>query len=208
MTDWQTLNEQVRSRVLAANAGTAVAFAAITAERLIRLDPQRLPFTQSLRPLLDLVWRAAAGDQTAFKPIAVALGEFYISEYCHNDGQDGPDDADDDPAAAILFAAECYLHAEPAFAVHVAGRAIDAVDYRMELASEDYTGDEAIDVDPDDAMEAEARQQLADLDALASYATKLSHARFGLPDDERERLLAALRDMVTVSAPTPSTCEG
>lgn len=68
-----------------------------------------------------------------FKPIAVALGEFYISEYCHNDGQDGPDDADDDPAAAILFAAECYLHAEPAFAVHVAGRAIDAVDYRMEL---------------------------------------------------------------------------
>ncbi|MEU4381005.1 hypothetical protein, partial [Micromonospora echinofusca] len=111
MTDWRTLSEQVRSRVLAANAGTAVAFAALTAERLMRLDPQGLPFTQGLRPLLDLVWRAAAGDQTAFKPIAVALGGFYMSEYCHNDGQTGPADADDDPAAATLFAAECFLHA-------------------------------------------------------------------------------------------------
>ncbi|MCP3786039.1 hypothetical protein NLX85_21990 [Micromonospora sp. A3M-1-15] len=206
MTDWQTLSEQVRSRVLAVNAGTAVAFAAITAERLMRLDPQRLPFTQSLRPLLDLVWRAAAGDQTAFKPIAVALGQFYISEYCHNDGPDGPDDADDDPAAATLYAAECYLHAEPRFAANVAGRAIAAVEYRMELATEDYTGDEAIDADA--AMDAEARQQLADLDALARHATKLSRARFGLPADDREYLLAALRNMVTVPTPTPSTCEG
>ncbi|MEV0330350.1 hypothetical protein AB0H63_28415 [Micromonospora echinospora] len=206
MTDWQTLSEQVRSRVLAGNAGTAVAFAAMTAERLMRLDPQGLPFTQSLRPLLDLVWRAAAGDQTAFKPIAVALGEFYISEYCHNDGQEGPDDADDDPAAAILFAAECYLHAEPRFAAYVAGRAIDDVERRMDLASEDYTGDEAIDADA--AMAAEARQQRADLDALARYATNLSRARFGLPADEREHLLAALRDMVTVPTPIRSTCEG
>ncbi|MBQ1023482.1 hypothetical protein [Micromonospora sp. C95] len=203
MTDWQTLNEQVRSRLLAVDAGTAVAFAAITAERLMRLDPQGLPFTQSLRPLLDLVWRAAAGDQTAFKPIAVTLGEFYISEYYHNEGQDGPDDADDDPAAAILYAAECYLHAEPAFAVHVAGRAIDAVDYRMELASEDYTGDDDIDFDPDAALNAEARQQHADLDALAPYATQLSRARFGLPVDEQGLLLAALRGMVAAPTPTP-----
>ncbi|MEV0876610.1 hypothetical protein AB0I85_02100 [Micromonospora echinofusca] len=204
MTDWRTLSEQVRSRVLAANAGTAVAFAALTAERLMRLDPQGLPFTQGLRPLLDLVWRAAAGDQTAFKPIAVALGGFYMSEYCHNDGQTGPADADDDPAAATLFAAECFLHAEPVFAAHVAGRAIDAADYRVELGSGDYTGDEAIGFDPDAAIGAEVRQQLADLDALAPYATKLSHARFGLPVDEHELLLDALRDLVTAPTPTPS----
>lgn len=113
MRDWQVLGDQVRSRVEAADKGTAVAFAAATAERLMRLDPHRRPFTESLRPLLDLVWRAASGDQTAFKPIAVALGEYYIGEYCHNDGQHGPDDADDDPAAAILYAAECYFHMMP-----------------------------------------------------------------------------------------------
>ncbi|MFJ5541017.1 hypothetical protein [Micromonospora chalcea] len=198
MSDWQILSLQVRSRLLAADAGTAVAFAAITAERLMRLDPQGLPFTRSLRPLLDLVWRAAAGDQTAFKPIAVTLGEFYRSEYCHNDRQDGPDDADDDPAAATLFAAKCYLHGEPVFAAHVAGRAIDAVEYRMELASEDYTGAEPVNSGAE--LLAEVRQQLADLDALAPYAAKLSSARFGLRVDEQKRLLAVLGEIVTAPA--------
>ncbi|MEU7865053.1 hypothetical protein [Nonomuraea sp. NPDC049141] len=95
-------------------------------------------------------------------------------------------------------------HAEPVFAAHVAGRAIDAADYRVELGSGDYTGDEAIGFDPDAAIGAEVRQQLADLDALAPYATKLSHARFGLPVDEHELLLDALRDLVTAPTPTPS----
>jgi hypothetical protein len=193
--DWQGLSDQVRSRIRAVGNGTAVAFAAITAERLMRLDPRRRPFTESLRPLLDLVWRAAAGDRTAYKPIAVALGEFYISEYCHNDGQDGPDDADDDPAAAILYAAECYFHFVPDFAVRVARRAVDAADDRVALASEEYDGDE--DVDSEAAMTTEARQQLADLDALVPYATRLSRARLGLPIDEHERLLAELRGIST-----------
>ncbi len=195
MKDWQVLGDQVRSRIEAADKGTAVAFAAATAERLMRLDPHRRPFTQSLRPLLDLVWRAASGDQTAFKPIAVALGEYYIGEYCHNDGQDGPDDADDDPAAAVLYAAECYFHMMPGFAALVVSRAIDAADYRVQLASETHDGEEDIDfeAEAEAAMATEARQQLADLDALVPYAAQLSHARFGLPIYEQERLLAELR---------------
>lgn len=197
MRDWQALAVQVQSRLEAADGGTAVAFAAITAERLMRLDPRRRPFTESLRPLLDLVWRAASGDRTAFKPIAVALGEYYISEYCHNDGQDGPDDADDDPAAAVLYAAECYFHMDRGFAARVASRAIDAADYRVQLASETYDGDEEADFehDAEAAMAIEARQQLADLDALVPYAAHLSDARLGLPIYEQERLLVQLRSI-------------
>jgi hypothetical protein len=186
--DWEGLSDEVGSRIRAAGSGTAVAFAVITAERLMRLDPLRRPFTESLRPLLDLLWRAAAGDRTAYKPIAVALGGYYISEYCHNDGQDGPDDADDDPAAAILYTALCYLHFRPGFAVTVARRAVSAADYRATLADDDE--DEA---DSAAAMTTEARRQLADLDALAPLATRLSHARSGLPVGEHERLLAELR---------------
>ena len=165
----------------------------------MRLDPQRLPFTQSLRPLLDLLWRAAAGDQTTFKPIAAALDEFYASEYWHDDGQNGPNDADDDPAAAVLYAAECYVQGQPDFAASVAGRGIDAADYRVRLMSDSYTGEEDVDfeAEADAAMVAEARRQLDDLDALAPYATQLSHARSGLSTDEQERLLAALRGVVT-----------
>lgn len=197
MRDWQVLGDQVRARIQGVDGGTAVAFAAITAERLMRLDEQRQPFTESLRPLLDLVWRAAAGDQAAFKPIAVTLGEFYISEYCHNDGQDGPDDADDDPAAAILYAAECYFHGMGLFAVLVASRAIDAANYRAEHASESYAGDGHLDFEAtaEIAMAAEARQQLSDLDALMPYAAQLSRARLGLPVHEHEQLLAHLRSL-------------
>jgi len=192
--DWQVLGGQVTSRIAAVDEGTAVAFAAVTAERLMRLDPQRRPFTASLRPLLDLVWRAAAGDRAAYKPIAVALGQFYIGEYCHNDGQDGPDDADDDPAAAILYAAECCLHGMRDLAALVASRAIDAADYRTALSSESSGGDDVdLEAESEAAMATEARQQLSDLDALAPYAAQLSRARAGLPSPEHERLRAQLR---------------
>ena len=189
MSDWQTLHDEAVSQLSRAGKETAVAFSAITAERLMRLDPQRLPFTRGLRPLLDLVWRAAAGDASAFKPIAVALGEFYISEYWHNDGQDGPNDADDDPAAATLYAAMCYMHS-PTFAANVATRAIDAADNWVQLAADD---DDYADSDP--AMLAEAQQQLATLAALAPLAPQLKQAR-RLPVPERERLLAQLKALV------------
>jgi hypothetical protein len=186
------LRAEVTSQLSNANAGTVVAFAAITAERLMRLDPQRRPFTQSLRPLLDLIWRAAAGDSTAFKPIAVALGHYYFSDYCHNDGPNGPDDADDDPAAAILYAALYYLHMRPTFAASVATRAIDAADHRAQLTN-DSSSDFA---NSEEAMVAEASQQLATLAALAPLAQQLGQARMALPDPERERLLAQLQALV------------
>lgn len=71
----------------------------------------------------------------------------------------------------------------PGFASLVASRAIDAADYRVQLAAETYDGDEDIDfeAEAEAAMAAEARQQLADLDTLVPYAVQLSHARFGPP---------------------------
>ena len=62
-------------------------------------------------------------------------------------------------------------------------------------ASENYDGDEDADFEDDTeaAMATEARQQLADLDALVPYAAQLSRARSGLPVHEHERLLAELR---------------
>jgi hypothetical protein len=41
MQDWQVVSSQVTARLAAVDEGTAVAFAALTAERLMRLDPQR-----------------------------------------------------------------------------------------------------------------------------------------------------------------------
>jgi hypothetical protein len=43
-------------------------------------------------------------------------------------GQDGPDDADDSAAAAVLYAAETYLRGCAHLAMPVSGRAVEAVD--------------------------------------------------------------------------------
>lgn len=204
MSELERIRDEVTSRLADVDGGTAIAFAAITAERLMRLDPRQRPFTQSLRPLLDLIWRAAAGDPAAFKPIAVALGQFYISEFWHNDGSAGPDDADDDPAAAVLYAAECYMHGLPQFAILVANRGLEAADDRVQratgYASYDYVNSEA-------AMTEEARRQVVTLDALTPFAQQLSRARMGLPAVESEHLKAQLQQLVTATEPSPPGAE-
>ena len=204
MGESQRLRDEVTSRLADVDRGTAVAFAAITAERLMRMDPRQRPFTRSLRPLLDLIWRGAAGDPAAFKPVAVALGQFYISEFCHNDGPSGPDDADDDPAAAILYAAECYMHGLPHFAILVANRGIEAADDWVQLAAGyrryDYAESEA-------ATAAEARRQIATLAALTPLAKQLSRARGGLSAVESEHLKAQLQQLVAATEPGPPAAD-
>ncbi|MGH7121078.1 MAG: hypothetical protein ACREFP_19165, partial [Acetobacteraceae bacterium] len=84
------------------------------------------------------------------------------------------------------------FHMMPGFAALVAGRGIDAADDRAEDV-DSGAGAEDSGAGGEAAMAAEARRQLADLDALAPYAARLSRARRGLPADEREHLLASLR---------------
>ena len=62
MSELERIRDEVTSRLADVDGGTAIAFAAITAERLMRLDPRQRPFTQSLRPLLDLVALGTIAD--------------------------------------------------------------------------------------------------------------------------------------------------
>lgn len=91
----QELSASVRRRLTDMTDGQQAMFACAVAERLLSRH-EGLPaerqweFTVSLRPLLDADWDMACGDQTRFTVLKQGLGEFYLSEYCHNDGQDGP----------------------------------------------------------------------------------------------------------------------
>lgn len=200
---WQMLAEQVRERLDDVPVEVAAAFAVVTAERLMRADPLRRPYTLSLRPLLDLLWQAVCGDHTVHRAVAAALAEYYVSDYCHNDGQDGPDDADDDPAAAILYAAECWFHMVADFAVWVGDRGIAAADNWAYLATEaDSDDDNDVEAVAEAAVVAEARLQLATLDALEPYVARLSGLHLGLSVDEIDRLsveLPALVDRLVTS---------
>ncbi|MFE0629354.1 hypothetical protein ACFW3D_20635 [Streptomyces sp. NPDC058864] len=187
---WKDLDARVSERLTAASDGERVLFAVAVAERLMRTH-ERLPkedrfeFTLSLRPLLNALWEAALGDSTAFAEIKRGLGSFYLSDFCHNDGQDGPDDADDSAAAAVLHAAETYMHGCADFAIWVSGRAVEAMDQLM-YESDDDEGD------LEQSLAEELRRQLRDLDRIAVFAREVKHARMGLSVGMTARLREAL----------------
>lgn len=123
---------QRRRRLLDGMRGAQrTAFAAATAERLLgaheRLPPTRQPpYTLGWRPLLDAVWRGLAGDHQAFYDVSAAVAIFHLSPQHHIEGPEGPDEADDDAVAAVLFTALSFLYGCADFAEWTAGRGTDA----------------------------------------------------------------------------------
>ncbi|GAA1389576.1 hypothetical protein GCM10009639_17360 [Kitasatospora putterlickiae] len=183
MDTWRELSALVEERLKAASPGERRVFAAGVAERLMGRhealpEDERAPFTLSLRPLLDSVWEGVLGESTAFSAVNRGVAEYMLSEYCHNDGQDGPDDADESTAAATLFAAHTYLFGCHDFAVWTSGRAVEAVEELL---------------DADEASAAELRRQLRDLDLIAGFSEELRYSVMGLPVDTSHRLRAELR---------------
>ncbi|MFF0297283.1 hypothetical protein ACFYST_28510 [Kitasatospora sp. NPDC004614] len=137
------------------------------------------------------MWEGVLGDSTAFPAVNRGVAEFMLSEYCHNDGQNGPDDADEPAAAAILFAAHAYLFGCHDFAVRAGGRAVEAVDHHLQYLAE--TAEDELPIDSDEALAADLRRQLRDLDLIADFSKELRHAEMGLPIDTSIRLHAELR---------------
>ncbi|MFD8754619.1 hypothetical protein ACFV0O_27080 [Kitasatospora sp. NPDC059577] len=186
-------------------------FAAGVAERLLGAheampENEQAPFILSLRPLLNSVWEGALGDTTAFKAVNRAMADYMLSEYCHNDGQDGPDDAVEDAAATVLLAADTYLHGVAEFAVWASRRAVEIVRRRAESHSPEqllaHLHDGADLPDPEKALVpdllVELRRQLCDLDLIAGRAEDLRYSRLGLPIDVSIRLRVELRGPLSV----------
>ncbi|MCX5115282.1 hypothetical protein OOK13_43960 [Streptomyces sp. NBC_00378] len=195
METWQELSTLVQERLVAASSSELKVFAAGVAERLMSWhetlpEDEQASFTLSLRPLLNSVWEGVLGDSTAFTAVNRGVAEYMLSDYCHNDGQDGPDDADESAAAAVLHAAHAYLFGVSEFAVWTSGRAVEAVDQRLEYLAEQEEEDLP---DPDEALVAELRRQLRDLDLIAQRAKELRHSSLGLPIDTSIRLRVELR---------------
>ncbi|MFF6914311.1 hypothetical protein [Streptomyces sp. NPDC012466] len=194
MDTWQEVSESVEKRLAVASSGERMVFAAGIAERLMSWHEampaeERAPFTMSLRPLLNSVWEGVLGDTTAFTAVKCGVAEYMLSDYCHNDGQDGPDDADEHAAAATLYAAHAYLFGCNDFAVWSSRRAVEAIDHHLE-----YLAEQNEDLaEPDEALLAELQRQLRDLDLIANYSKDLRYSGTGLPIDTSIRLRVELR---------------
>ncbi|PAK22397.1 hypothetical protein CJD44_35645 [Streptomyces sp. alain-838] len=194
MDTWQEVSASVEKRLTAASPGERKVFAVGIAERLMSWHEalpaeEQAPFTMGLRPLLNSLWEGVLGDTTAFTAVKRGVAEYMLSDYCHNDGQDGPDDADEHAAAATLYAAHAYLFGCNDFAVWASQRAVDAIDQHLEnLAEQDEDLPE-----PDEALLAELQRQLRDLDLIANYSKDLRYSSTGLPIDTSIRLRVELR---------------
>jgi hypothetical protein len=128
---------------------SSVAFSVVAvacAERLLSRHLQ-LPASRHSalhRPChpLDCMWVVLAGEPDA-GALRAELGRwlqsFYDGPLNHCDGQDGPDDADHDPAAAVIFAAESLVRDSAESAGYARRRVVDsaftlAVDERRQQA--------------------------------------------------------------------------
>ncbi|MFD0573392.1 hypothetical protein ACFQ0T_34365 [Kitasatospora gansuensis] len=198
-------------RLAAASSSERKVFAAGVAERLLSThealpEKEQAPFTLSLRPLLNSVWEGVLGDPTAFKAVNRRVAEYMLSEYCHNDGQDGPDDANEDAAATVLLAADTYLHGIAEFAVWASSRAVEIIHRREQSPTPEqvmahiYDGVALPDLEaalvPD--LLAELRRQLRDLDLIAGRAEDIRYSQLGLPVDLSIRLRVELRGPLSV----------
>jgi hypothetical protein len=188
VSDWRERTAQIATRLAETPPEQRTLFAAGVAERLLATHEaqpvdSRQDFTVRLRPLLDDVWAAACGDQTVAREITRRLGQFYASEL-------DDEDADEDAAAAVLHAAECYAHGTVEYAVWVSDRAAFAADESVQAG---YRGDWAPAGESAGAIQRELDRQWRDLDLITGYGDELRYARSGLPEAVTRRILAELR---------------
>ena len=176
------VQEEVRSRLQRLPAEVRQAFAVACATRLMAEHERQPPsaqraFTLGWKPILDAIWSGLAGPrEPTLQLVCDSLRAFYSGPYFHNDGPDGPDDADEDAAAASICAAECFEAGDVESAVWAASRALDAT---CQIAGDelDHTpgpGEpprvsgpmEFVQELMHPVVQAELRKQLADLDSL------------------------------------------
>lgn len=122
----------VKTRLTSLPVHDRAVFALACAEKLLSQhewlpEEDRRPFSLSWRPVLDAMWDGLILSRPDAKEIALkALEAYRSSPYNHRDGQDGPDDADENAAAASIYASECFVTGDPQEAYWSAARAVDA----------------------------------------------------------------------------------
>lgn len=124
--------DDVKARLLRVEPRAASALAAACASRLMaahtsRPSADQRPLTLAWNDTLGFIWEALLAENSgrAAAKVKRALEAFRASPYNHSDGQDGPDDANDDAAAAAIYSAESLCNSDAAAASWATHRLID-----------------------------------------------------------------------------------
>jgi hypothetical protein len=185
MVGLDEFRQRLKQDLEAMSRDSRTAFAAITAERRMRvheaLPPEtQSPYVLSWRPTLDAVWRGLEGDPDAFSQVSKAVAGFYLSPQWHADGQDGPQDADNGAVSAAYYASMELMHGGIDFAVWAASAAVDEVYF---IAEDQMGAGTRPDAWESEMVQEEIARQFAD----ASYLRD-KHPRWSSPDDARNAI--------------------
>lgn len=181
------VRQDIHGRLTILSPLARTAYALACAERLMRAyehlpASQRSDFTVSWRPILDVMWAGLAEQHPdALHQVQTALDAFYASPYNHDDGPDGPQEADEDAAAASISAAQCYLSGDVQPADEAGSLAIDAAfriaDQDLQLDPNDFVWDPNAEPMPlaceamHPAVQTELQSQLADITLLEQHGS-------------------------------------
>jgi hypothetical protein len=88
-------------------------------------ESEQRPFTLGWRPVLEAIRASLLNDaERARERVGGALDAYHASPYDHSEGQEGPD-ADEDAAAAAIYAVQCFQDASVESAAWAAGRMVN-----------------------------------------------------------------------------------
>lgn len=180
------VHAEIARRLPGLSPEARAAFAVTCAERAMRwherLPPNdQRPFTLGWRHALDAIWQGLERkDEQSIRRVQEALASFRASPYCHSDGQEGPDDANDHPAAASIFAAECFAEGSARSAEWASERAFEQAsniaDDELHLDPNLFVWDPAAEPMPfakaamQPVVQHEIRRQLATMELLETSA--------------------------------------
>src|SRR5690349_10997648 len=163
------------------------AFATIVAERRMRAHEAlpagaQDPYVLSWRPTLDAVWCGLERNPEAFSEVSRAVAAFYLSPQRHDDGQDGPQDADNSTVSTAYFASMEFMHGGIDFALWAASAATDDLYFAAEDQLGQGTNPDAWESDP---VQVEIAHQFAD----AAYLLE-ANPQWWNGDDARSTIAA------------------
>lgn len=139
----------VTDRIEGLPDGARVAIAASAAQRLMddhlnEPEERRRQFTVGWAPALSLIWQLVlAPNPEADKALRSQLEGYYSGPYCHELGDDALPGADEDAAAAAIYAVEAYCRRKAKSAASSVLRMVNAADRRVEALLEDPMSHEA-----------------------------------------------------------------
>jgi hypothetical protein len=130
-----TVVNESEDRLRVLQPESRAAFAVLCAQRVmdshLRLPAsEQQPFTLSWAPALKEIWNGLSdpNNLSAKAIVESHLNAFYEGPFNHDLGEDGPHDADEDAAAASIYAAETFCHDDVQSARWAASRLIDSTD--------------------------------------------------------------------------------